>query len=277
MYAEVLEKFVHDRRIRTTSADTYLSCMRVFGEYLVVNGIGSWDGVGKEAVIGFFRDRGLTGDYRQFIKYVSALQRFEINVLGMKNAILYGDTATALFQEARRSRGKRYEGGGSGMAEGMIERKVNALRNEKMKLALRLGLRSGLRVSELAALAKEDLEFTEEGIRVNVSDGKGGKQRSVACLKDEYLTEKLKRYTAEIEDQFLFYSASYMKSNAAKLGFQMHDLRRSFSKRLLRESMAQGMTRAEAKAVVRDALGHNLKTTTDIYLRKKKGGVAVEP
>ena len=47
-------------------------------------------------------------------------------------------------------------------------RKVNVLKNEKLKLAYRLAGISGLRVSELADLEAKDIEFRDDG-RISVS------------------------------------------------------------------------------------------------------------
>lgn len=56
------------------------------------------------------------------------------------------------------------------------QRKVNSIRNKKLKLAFRLASISGLRVSELADLEARDLKFNDDGkIIVSVRNGKGGK------------------------------------------------------------------------------------------------------
>ena len=54
------------------------------------------------------------------------------------------------------------------------QRKVNSIRNKKLKLAFRLASISGLRVSELADLEARDLKFNDDGkVIVSVRNGKG--------------------------------------------------------------------------------------------------------
>ena len=72
-----------------------------------------------------------------------------------------------------------------------VQKKINALKNEKLKLGCRLMQLSGLRVSELANLKKEDIKIDGPVITVNVRKGKGGKSGQVECDLDRYLSEKL--------------------------------------------------------------------------------------
>lgn len=151
-----------------------------------------------------------------------------------------------------------------------VRRKINAISNKKMKLAYRTALATGLRVSEIGNLRKEDFTFTEEGLNVYVSDGKGGKTGTVKALNDEYLTTELKEYLKDLENsEKVFYSAGYLKEKANELGFECHDLRRAFSQMVYKEERAADKDPLEAKKEVQKALRHSRYSTTKRYLSRK--------
>lgn len=150
-------------------------------------------------------------------------------------------------------------------------RKVNVLKNEKLKLAYRLAGISGLRVSELADLEAKDIEFRDDGrISVSVRHGKGGKPGTVECLDDTYVYNKLKDYCRQNETGKLFYSESYMREKAHGLGMEMHDFRRAYAKIKKIECMAAGATAYEANGAVQEGLRHARFSTTKRYLYGRK-------
>lgn len=155
-----------------------------------------------------------------------------------------------------------------------VKRKVNQIRNKKIKLAYRLGMVSGLRVSELAALKFGDVKFGEDGIiTLHVRHGKGNKAGNVTCMKDDYVFRELKAYIQEhgTETEKLFYSAKYMQEKASKLGLECHDFRRMYAhlhkKKLKKE---EGMSNLEANKVIQGNLRHSRYKTTKRYLYGKK-------
>lgn len=152
-----------------------------------------------------------------------------------------------------------------------MQRKVNAITNKKLKLAFRLASISGLRVSELADLRAEDLKFSEDGnITVSVRNGKGGKSGQVECLEDNYVYEQLKKFCDGKKDDPLFYSESYMREKAGKLGMEMHDFRRAFAVLKKMDCMDNGCTSYEANAEVQEGLRHERFSTTKRYLYGRK-------
>jgi integrase len=87
-----------------------------------------------------------------------------------------------------------------------VNRKINGLKNERVKLAFRLQEVSGLRISEISNLTRNDIEVAEDKIYVTVRNGKGGKSRRVDIIKDKYLLKNL----PELEEKkgILFYKES---------------------------------------------------------------------
>lgn len=153
----------------------------------------------------------------------------------------------------------------------VIKRKINQIKDPKLRYAYRLALISGLRVSELAALEKKDIRFGEDGIvRVDVRHGKGGSNGMVTCLEDSYLYSKLQDYLEVMEDYDRpFYSSVYMREVANKLGFECHDLRRACAI-VYRNQLKKEMPIFEANMEVQKMLRHKRFSTTKRYLFNKK-------
>jgi integrase len=106
---------------------------------------------------------------------------------------------------------------------------INHLKNKRLKLGYRLQIISGLRVAELADLEPEDISIKDnKQICIRVKSGKGGNERHIVCFEDEWVLDNI----LEIEprkNNKLFYSESYLKNSANRLGFHTHDLRKVFS------------------------------------------------
>lgn len=149
-----------------------------------------------------------------------------------------------------------------------VNRKINKVGNKKLMLSYRFMKATGLRVSEVAALKKEDITFTDDGFNVFVSKGKGGKSGNVKALTDPYLHKELKEHLDSVENK-VFYSASYMKKRAWELGFECHDLRRVFAQTTYKHSKLEGKDHHEAKKEVQDALRHDRASNTKRYLSRK--------
>lgn len=149
-----------------------------------------------------------------------------------------------------------------------ILKKINAIRDKKLRLSYRLALVSGLRVFELAELKKNNIRIGNSGIKVIVSDGKGGKSAVINCLRDNYLEKNLKEYLENFTDERIFYSKDYIMHRALKSGFQCHDLRRAFSKLVYKEKKKEvGAYRANME--VKKAMRHAKFSTTRRYLKSK--------
>lgn len=159
-----------------------------------------------------------------------------------------------------------------------VESKVMRLRNTKLKLAFLLMVVSGLRVSEVAALTREDITVTAEGITVNVLHGKGDKAGHVDCLRSAYLERHLPKYLLQLPDgEKPFYAAKTMKNKALALGLECHDFRRIAAIRFRKEQMQQrrktvldAPTVPEINEATKEFLRHERFSTTKRYLYNRK-------
>ena len=147
------------------------------------------------------------------------------------------------------------------------KRKINAIRNCKLKYAYRLMLVSGLRIFEVAALTKNDITINGEDITVKVRSGKGGKSAEIQCITDPYLSHRLVKYLAEQSaGKKIFYSATTMRHQAAHLGFECHDLRRIAANTFRRQRLASGEKVYDANRQTSEFLRHERFGTTRRYL-----------
>ena len=160
-----------------------------------------------------------------------------------------------------------------------VQSKVMRLRNQKLKLAFRLMMCSGLRVSECAALEREDITVAEDGrIEVHVRHGKGGSNGVVRCLPDAYLEKHLPEYLSKLPDgENPFYAAITMKKAALKHGMECHDFRRIAAIQHRKQQMEQRRqatlevpTVQEIDEKTKDFLRHERFSTTKRYLYNRK-------
>lgn len=152
-----------------------------------------------------------------------------------------------------------------------ITRKVNAVKDDKLKLAYRLMLASGLRVGEASQLTKENITIEGENITVNVKHGKGGSNGRVECMNDGYLAGRLHNFLEDKEDnEKLFYAQSTMRQKANDLGLECHDFRRIAAINYRREQLQQGAAYPEANEQTKDFLRHARFSTTKRYLFNRK-------
>lgn len=156
-------------------------------------------------------------------------------------------------------------------------RRINRIRDEKLRLAYRLMIVSGLRVFEVEALIKEDIEIKDNDIFVTVRDGKGGKYGEVKCLEDKYLSNKLKSFLQDKDnDEGLFYATRTMQAKAQELGFKCHDLRRAYAKLVKKELMKElvEVNEDEKEKIIEEevkaALRHSKFETSKKYLYSKR-------
>lgn len=258
-YDLALNNLVEKNEITGDTAAKYLSCIRQ-----IYNHMG--ERVDIKTLNSFFIDK--LNDDRQFSQFLSAVRKYETCVLKQAGAILNGQPYMELVHHFKEISHKE-TAAGSGVTNETIFKKINAIRNEKLKLAFRLQYRSGLRVKEISELTKDDISFYNDGkIKIHVKCGKGGQARSVNVQADKYLYDHLKEFTVKSEGGKLFYSRSYLKQKAAEYGFESHDLRRINAKNRLQCEMSGGKKLREAKKVVQKEFGHKTIATTEIYLKE---------
>ena len=258
-YDMALKELVAKRKITKDTAVKYLSCINQISKHT--------DGKMDINTLNTFLVDKLK-DERQFSQYISAIRKYETYVLKQSESILFGQPYIDLvnhFKEIHRNRGTA----GSGITDETVTRKINAIRNEKLKLAFRLQHKSGLRVKEISDLTKEDISFDDNGqITIHVRSGKGRKRRDVHVREDLYLYERLKDFTEKSQGGRLFYSRSYLKQKAAEYGFESHDLRRHNARNRFQDEIKDGQTQRQAKKTVQKEFGHETVSTTEIYLKE---------
>jgi len=139
-------------------------------------------------------------------------------------------------------------------------RKLSAIQNQSLKIAYKLMLSSALRVSEIAALKKENIVFNDDGLYVFVEHGKGGCPRLVKLNDSKYLSEVLPEYLKYFEDnENIFYSNRHMQQNSKDLGFTCHDLRRASAQIVAKD--CNSLNDIEAIDEIKKHLGHSKKST----------------
>lgn len=258
-YDMALKELVSKMKITKDTAVKYLSCINQISKHT--------DGkIDINTLNAFLVDK--LKDERQFSQYVSAIRKYETYVLKQSESILFGQSYINLvnhFKEIPRNT----RAAGSGITDETVARKINAIRNEKLKLAFRLQHKSGLRVKEISDLSKEDISFDDNGqITIHIRSGKGRKSRDVHVREDPYLYERLKDFAEKSDDGRLFYSRSYLKQKAAEYGFESHDLRRHNARNRFKDEVSDGQTQRQAKKTVQKELGHETVSTTEIYLKE---------
>ncbi|KAB3535646.1 phage integrase family protein [Alkaliphilus pronyensis] len=258
-FKKKIDKLVANGSITSQTASTYYYCTRRLAEELKNNTV---DASAIEKAI-----NSKAGTRQEMMKYVSAIRKYEDEVLNKSKSLLFGEPEIKLFQNynaaSSNSKGKILK-----HSSDTVERKINGLRNEKLKYALRLQLKSGLRIKEIADVKKEDISFDGDKTIIHVQQGKGNKKRIVETIEDKYLVDKLKGWASKHEDgEKLFYSRNYLRKKATELGIPTHDLRRINAQKRFQKELDTGKDRAEAKATVKKQLGHEKIKTTNIYLR----------
>ena len=147
-----------------------------------------------------------------------------------------------------------------------VIKRIKSIRNRKLKLSYEMMLATGLRVSELAQITYDDFLFSDDEKLKFCFIGKGGKAETVSLIKEEYSKlfndfSKLINTDKPKPKQKIFYSAIYLQTNAKKLGFRCHDLRRIYAKCKYRKT--------KSKREVMKGLRHSSIKSTNIYLRSK--------
>lgn len=144
-----------------------------------------------------------------------------------------------------------------------VQKRINHLRNPKLKLCYQTLLETGLRVSELSQIIPRDCKILKEEIHFHFI-GKGGNTEQVMLRKQDNskLYDELKgQIEKTAPDKKVFYSAIYLQKNAIMIGCRCHDLRRICAKLEYKKT--------KSKESVMKKLRHTNMKTTDIYLKSK--------
>lgn len=195
---------------------------------------------------------------------------------GLKYLKKYDDTLNlpeeSVFKEIVSHKRNHVKSKGKAVDFESMKRKVNTCKDNKMKLACRLAAVSGLRVSELADLESQDIEFMGNyKMLVRIRNGKGGKSGTVETLPDKYVYENLQKYIDTVTGkEKLFYGESYMRKYALDHGMQMHDFRRAFAIMKRRQCINDGLSSQDANQKVQEALRHDRFSNTKRYLYGRK-------
>jgi integrase len=143
----------------------------------------------------------------------------------------------------------------------VVNKKINALKNQRMKIAFRFMQVSGLRIGEIAELRKNDLTLQDGKIFVLVRHGKGDKERRVSTIKDSWLYNQLQEL--EERNNRLFYKSSTLRKKAWQLNFKSHKLRKVPAKYINLKYSAK--TEKERRTILQKFLGHGNDRTLKIY------------
>jgi len=152
-----------------------------------------------------------------------------------------------------------------------ICRKVNAIRDDKLKTAFRLMMKSGLRVSECAALTKKDIVIEGDTVKIDVLHGKGGSNDIVTCMEDKWLAGKLEELTQSMNDEDKpFYAAQTMINKAGERGLECHDFRRVAANTFRDERRSESGSLKDANKETQSFLRHTRFSVTKRYLQNRK-------
>ena len=124
------------------------------------------------------------------------------------------------------------------------------------KVAFLLGFGAGMRISEVAALQKEEIDFNEK--KILIKQGKGAKDRIVPLPKG-FKTEHLKYIPVGIGTRALLKAfTGAVKRAGLKPELHFHSLRHGFATQLVKNGMPIHH--------IRTLMGHSNIQTTNVYL-----------
>lgn len=193
-------------------------------------------------------------DQKQLSKFRNSLK-----LLDLKNEDEYLRLCDK--QEAKKYRRKKEEQ----LKVKALEMKINRIKSTKLKLGYRLQEISGLRVAEIANLTSKNILLDTKGnIKIQVLNGKYGKDRLVNCFYDEWVFKKLLSIKSNKKGK-LFCSKKYIMENANKLGFHTHDLRKIYAHTFLYNCLEDKEKTLELLA---ENMGHGHIKELYVYLNR---------
>lgn len=161
------------------------------------------------------------------------------------------------------------------LKDGEVMRFLSVIDNKRDLAIFMLMLRSGLRVSEVANLTLEAIDWRRK--RIYIFNGKGGKDRVVYISNDSFkvLTDYIRsRIACRVKKIFLVERGSHKGNPLSVRGIQKR--MEYYAKKTglnvschnLRHTWADQMLNADAELeTVQDLLGHSWITTTQRYCR----------
>ncbi len=258
VFTEILNKQVQQKSLTEKTLDGYVRCIRKLEKECK-------DKEGSSAVVLEAAVNKICEGNNQRSKYISAIKKYEREVLNSPQLLLYGEPLMRLRQKQKYAlKGKKLSN-----TETSYSHKINALNDKRLKLGLRLQKQSGLRISEISDLTKSDIIFyqKDKAISLKVRKGKGRKARDVHVLQDDYLFEHLRSFVTPLgEKEKLFYTPDMMIKEAGKNNIKTHDLRRINARQRFRKERDEGAGRREARSAVSKELGHSKPKITNVYL-----------
>jgi len=103
------------------------------------------------------------------------------------------------------------------------KKKVEGIKNPKLRLSYETAMATGLRVSEIAQLTPGNAVISDEAIIFTITR-KGGEEKEVAIVKSEHkkLYEKVRKMTESLKpNDRVFYSVATLQKEAKKVRVQM--------------------------------------------------------
>lgn len=195
-------------------------------------------------------------DRKQLSKFRNSLKLLKLKDIDKYLAILDQHTETAKKYKKKKEDQLKVKN---------LEIKINKLKSTKLKLGYRLQEISGLRVAEMANLESKDILIDKKGnIKIQVLNGKYGKDRLVNCFYDEWVLKKLLSIKSNKKGK-LFCSKKYIMENANKLGFHTHELRKIYAHTFLYNCVEDKQTTLELLA---QNMGHGNIKETYVYINR---------
>lgn len=228
------------------SYNTAKNCMTEFRKYFETRDSIKLD---REALINHaknLKDKRKISSFKKSIEYFCTMEKVEFDVG-------FFDRVTRTKDNKRSTKWEKFE-------LGKTLRRINKIDNKSYKLAYRLTFAAGLRISETAALRKDDIEFLKDNkIKICIRKSKG-KNYPVdqLTMEDPFLYDELKDYISQMkENENLFYKTNTLEVKASKIGFMPHDLRRAYAQIIFSENKHLGYEMAVEET--KEALRHSDK------------------
>lgn len=255
----MFRQFLEGKIENVNTRDKYYYAVTAFFKKLQFNNLGDIDAV----------------KIKEMLKDIKGKSKFSAIKNGLKYLKMFDDTLNIpdekWFNEISKTKKNHSTRAKKNIYYDEVMKKINAIKNEKMKFAFRLMAISGLRVYETSKLKKENISVEDNKIFIIVEHGKGGSNGIVECIPDSYLIDKLPNYLEKFDDtDNIFYAAQTMKKKANELNIECHNFRRIAAIKFKKIQKENGRTKEEADDNTRIFLRHERFSTTKRYLYNRK-------